>query len=353
MTQAGPAATGRVSEAIARLEAELAALWAPPDPASGEPGKVRASTMNLVVVSVPSELERLREATDELNQTHAGRAFLVTVDPRSAPWEIQTAVSAVCRTDGGATPICADRIELSLGAMVAPRAGSILGALALSEVPTVLEIERGAPPQVVESLARAADRIVVDSAHTGLDRLAALARSVTVPIADRAFVRGFSWRELTARFFDDAPLAARAIRRVEVGRTAGGADPARLFVGWLASRLGWRLGAGPGGRGAVDAAERPLEIALRTEELEGLGPGELTSVRIATELGGGRAARSIERIAPRVVRWSIEGGGRAEVHEHPLGYRDETWVLIKAIDSTESDRVYREALLAGAAWSSD
>ena len=35
---------------------------------------------------------------------------------------------------------------------------------------------------------------------------------------------------------------------------------------------------------------------------------------------------------------------------HPVGYKDEAWVLVKALDSTEGDRVYREAVLAAADW---
>jgi hypothetical protein len=44
-------------------------------------------------------------------------------------------------------------------------------------------------------------------------------------------------------------------------------------------------------------------------------------------------------------------GGRTSAHEHALGRRGEDWVLVKAIDGTEGDRVYRETLTMAADWS--
>jgi glucose-6-phosphate dehydrogenase assembly protein OpcA len=338
---------GKISESVAAVEAELAQIWAPPDPESAERAKVRASTMNLVVVSIASELEALRESTDDLNQTHAGRTFLCTVDARLAPWDLETSVAAVCRDVGGAAPICADRIEIALGPMVAARAASVVSALTLSEVPTILEVGKGAPAQVVDPLARTSDRVVVDTAHTSVTRVAEIARSTRAPLADRAFVRGFTWRELCARFFDDAPRMAFAIRSVTLERTAGGRDPVPLVLGWLGSRLGWKFESQSR---AVDRAGSPVEITVRVDDRVEIGSGELTAVRMTTEREGERIDLVCERpTAARVLRWIMRGPTVVE-HEHPLGFRDETWVMIKAIDSTEGDSVYREAVLAAAAW---
>jgi hypothetical protein len=44
-------------------------------------------------------------------------------------------------------------------------------------------------------------------------------------------------------------------------------------------------------------------------------------------------------------------GARSASHEHRLGFRDESWVLVKAIDGVASDQVYREAVLAATEWS--
>jgi glucose-6-phosphate dehydrogenase assembly protein OpcA len=339
-------ASGAVSEAVGKVEAQLSAFWAATHDESGAP-KARAATMNFAVVSIPSEVEGLRASIEDLAQTRAGRAFLMTVDGHLAPWDLEPDVSAVCHKEGD-TVVCYDRIELHFGAMAASRAPSVLSALSLSEVPTIVEVARSAPAPIVDGLVRSADRVIVDSAHTSVVRIAEIAGKTRAPIADRAFVRTFSWREFVARFFDEAPGAERAVGRVEIERTtADRSDPAALLLGWLASRLGWRFESATS---AVDAEGMPVELAVRGATT-GLPAGEIAAVRLVSALDGRPLFCAAERRGvARVVCWSLSGP-RAARHEHPLGFRDEGWVLGKAIDSVEADRVYRAAVLAAAEWS--
>jgi glucose-6-phosphate dehydrogenase assembly protein OpcA len=338
--------TGTVSEAVSRVEAELSAFWSA---AADEQGhlKARAATMNFVAVSAPGEVDAIRAAVEDLAHTRAGRAFLVTVDGRLAPWDLEPDVSAVCHKEGDAV-VCYDRIELHFGAMASLRAASVLAALALSEVPTIVELGRGAPAPLTDALVKIADRVIVDSAHTTTQRIAELAARTKAPFGDRAFVRTFSWREFTARFFDEAPGAERAIGRVEIERTtAGRCDPAALFLGWLAARLGWRFESATR---AVDAQGLPIAIAVRAAADGGLPPGEIAAVRLVTAVDNRPLFCEVARKAgERVVTYRIEGP-RAARHEHLLGFRDEGWVLGKAIDSAEADRVYRASVLAAADW---
>ncbi len=337
--------SGAVSEAVAKAEAQLSAFWSATTDEAGAT-KARAATMNFVVVSVPSEVPSLLGVIEDLAQIRAGRAFLMTVDGHEAPWELEADVSSVCHREGDIV-LCYDRIELRFGAMAAARASSVLSALALSEVPTIVEIARGAPASLADGLVRVADRVIVDSAQAGVTRVAELAAKTSAPIADRCFVRTFSWREFIARFFDEAPGAERAIGRVEIERTtADHRDPAALVLGWLASRLGWRFESATR---AVDADGMPIDLVVR-EVATGVAPGEISAVRLTTALDGRPLFCACERKgADRVVRWSL-AGPRAASHDHPLGFRDESWVLGKAIDSVEGDRVYRAAVLAAAEW---
>jgi glucose-6-phosphate dehydrogenase assembly protein OpcA len=338
--------TGAVSEVVSQVEAQLGAFWAA---TADEHGcvKARASTMNFVAVSSTAEVPRLREGIETLAETRAGRVFLTSVDGRLAPWDVEPDVSAVCHKEGDAV-VCYDRIELHFGAMAAARAPSVLGALALSEVPTIVEVGKGAQATLVDALVRTADRVIVDSAHTPVARVADIAHKTAAPLADRAFVRTFSWRDLTARFFDEARGAERAIGRVEIVRApTDRSDPAALVIGWLASRLGWRF---EGGRRAVDASGMPVEILVSRSAEADLSPGEIDAIRIVAAMDGRPLFCACERKAgERAVRWSL-GGARSSTREHPLGFRDEGWVLRKAIDATEADAAYREAAIAGAAW---
>lgn len=339
--------TSPVEGAVARVEAELGAFWSAPEGETGQT-KVRAATLNFVAVAAAREIDRLREECDALTETHAGRAFLLQMDGRLAPWEVSTDVHAECRIDG-AVPICYDRISIAFGAMSATRAASVVRSLALAEVPIVVESGPGAPGMLVDVLAPIADRVIVDTEHTPVARVEELIRRAAGAVADRAFVRTFSWRELTARFFDHALEATCCIRRVEIARTPGGKqEPAALFLGWLASRLGWVLSSRSS---AKDVNGGSIEIALAEDPRTDVGPGALTGVRIGAELrGAGLELECARTEAPGVVRWSMSGA-RSAVHEHRLGFRDETWVLVKAIDGAMSDRAYREAVLAATEWS--
>lgn len=337
---------GAMSEAVARVEHELAGIWSVVT-AEGEAPKVRASTMNLVVVTAPSELDRLRGSTHELGLTHAGRTFLLWVDDRLEPWELAAEASAVCRAVEG-SHVCSDRVELGFGASAASRVASVVAALALSEVPVVLELAVGAPSRMADDLAGGADRIIVDSAFTPLGRIAELARRTSASLADRNFVRLFTFRDLVARFFDVDPSLTRSIRRIEIVRTPGSlVEPAGLLIGWLASRLGLRFETRSV---AIDEAGHRVELAVTDASREDLGAGEIVAVRLRVGEARGPEARhfTLERLPnlPRTLSWIKDG----EEHEHPLGFRDETWVLVKAIDDRGADAVYREAVLAGSTW---
>lgn len=340
-----------VNEALGRIEAELAEFWAAPDEQSGQPmTKVRSSTMTYAVVTNQSDIERAREATDHVADSHPGRAFVLTVDGRFAPWDVDHDIRMACRLDGGSQPICHDWIELTFGAMACERAGSIVGSLALPEVPVVVEIGRGAPRTLITAIASRTDRLIVDTAHTSVTRAAEIAGLFHAPVSDRQFVRTYSWRELIARFFDDALGALDEVRKVTIGRTPGGlTEPAALLLGWLGARLQWAFDSR---REARDRHDKPVEIVLQDELIDGLGPGEITDVWVETRCGGEPLSLTCSRRRehPIQVCWR-RSGARESAHEHALGRRGEDWVLVKAIDATESDRVYREALTMAAEWS--
>lgn len=360
MSTAGPggSSSGAVSDALARAEAQLASFWSAPEGAAGERAvKVRASTLNYVVLCAPQDADAYREAAERLSESHGGRTLLLTMSGRIAAWDLVPDVHAVCRIDG-AVPICYDRVDLTFGAVAASRAASVVHALALPELPTYVEIGAGAPTPLVDAVAGKFDRLVVDSARTSVLALAKLVGRAACPVADRAMVRNYAWRELAARFFDGAVGAVRTIRRVEIARTpvrsslSAGAgselqDPAPLLLGWLASRLGWTFASRTLAR---DAKSEPVELVVTDDARSDLAPGQLTALRLHSLEGGEPLDCAIERSTGAAsVCWKMRGARQAD-REHALGFHDETWVLIKAIDAREGDAVTRAAVLAAAKW---
>ncbi|MBK8259003.1 MAG: glucose-6-phosphate dehydrogenase assembly protein OpcA [Polyangiaceae bacterium] len=341
--------SGAVSEAVARAESELAAFWSSPDAAEG-PAKVRASTLNYVILCAPQDAPAYREAAEKLSDSHGGRTLLLTMSGRIAAWDLVPEIHAVCRIDG-AVPVCYDRVDLTFGAVAASRAGSVVRTLALAELPTVVEVGAGAPQPLVDAVAGKFDRLVVDSGKLSSSTLAALARTAPCPIADRGMVRTFAWRELVARFFDGSQGALADIRRVEVHRprqhSSAACDPAALMFGWFASRLGWTFV----GRGAArDARGELVDLVVGDDDREGVSSHQPTGVSVRCVLNGESLDCSLDRIdGSAAARWKMRGAINAD-REHALGFKDETWVLVKAIDSKEGDRVTRDVLLAAAQW---
>ncbi len=120
--------------------------------------------------------------------------------------------------------------------------------LLLPELPVFTWWE-GTPPfseEVFEELASVTDRLIVDSA-TFLDPVADLARLLEVAqvpgpaLSDCVWGRLTPWRELMAAPFNGPPLrgAAGGISRVRVD--AVDLSAGLELVGWLASRLQWKL----------------------------------------------------------------------------------------------------------------
>lgn len=342
--------SGAVSDAVASIEAELKGFWAASqgEGEAKEPPKVRASTMNFVALTSPKALEKTRDAADALAATRPGRVFVLTLDAARPPWEVDASTSAVCHKEGDSI-VCYDRIEIVFGAMSAQRAASVVSALALGEVPTVVEACAGAPTPLVDALAPKCDRLIVDSEHTTVARIAELAKKPGVVVADRAFVRTFSFREFVARFFDQDPSLLKAIRSVEIAVAKGGGNyAAALTIGWLASRLGWKIESR---RSARSASGETIELAVRDEAAEELTPGEIWSIRIKTKLDGKDVVFDVERIAGTRAVCCRTSGAMSSEHRYPIGFRDETWVALKALESIEGDAPYREAVIAAAEWS--
>ena len=97
--------------------------------------------------------------------------------------------------------------------------------------------------------------------------------------------------------------ALQDVHRVEIARTAprapspgnigGGAqDPAPVFLGWLASRLGWTFTSRSAAR---DSRGRTIELSLLEDDRADIGPGQLTSVRIRCALDDQPLDCTIER----------------------------------------------------------
>jgi glucose-6-phosphate dehydrogenase assembly protein OpcA len=230
----------------------------------------RTNTTNLIVVARSSaQVARGEWAIAGLQTHYPTRAITVGSDPgldrpavdtdrESGPITIST---RLVRPDSGSPVV--GHFE-SITVLGGPRRlGNPLNTalpLSVSDLPIVvwwvgdMQYDFG----VFRDMTEASDRMIVDTAglgdvQRGLTTLAPLAKSErqrTGVLADMAWLRLRDWRNLIAQFYDAPPHpdALSAIGTVTVAYVAdpepgqvSGLSSAMLLVGWLASRLGWRL----------------------------------------------------------------------------------------------------------------
>jgi hypothetical protein len=186
---------------------------------------------------------------------------------------------------------------------------------------------------LLRSIQELSDKVVVDTetAFEGDETLAkvlALHERLAMAVSDFAWLRIQDLRLLVARAFDSEELLNRLSNLESL--SVSGAPPAysRLFVGWLASRLGWRKTSGtgfrgPGGEIAVSlgpgGSEESLELVFRFRE------GDQVTIR-AQE---GTAVVEGVTPAPYECVFEVPSAGR---------------LLLQNIDSAYSEFLYLDAL---------
>jgi glucose-6-phosphate dehydrogenase assembly protein OpcA len=292
----GPA----TSAILGRIERELRDMWTAPL-APGEMPKSRACTMNLVVAAASREVaERYTAVVDEVTASMPSRAIVVTLEPESPTRALEGDATAVC-VPGDSGVVCSERVRLYASGSVCARVASTVEALLVAEIPTAL-VWLGrvhTDDDVFTSMARSAQRVVLDTEYTSLASLVQLAKwsreenDVRPALADLAWTRLATWQELCARFFDEARTRdhAREMTRVTVRQASDsgarlGSEGA-LLLGWLATRLGWRATRMGGALRMKREDGRDVALVLgAVARPDGVAPGALASVEIETASGG-------------------------------------------------------------------
>ncbi len=328
------AAAERPGAILDRVDAELRALWTTQP---GETPKARACTMNLVVVAAtPALAARWLPVIDEVLLGTPARAIVAGLAPDTADG-LEATTTAVCAPGDGGPLACSERVTLVARGAVCAHLPSCIAALCVTDVPTTLVWlgEMRAGDATFEHLARDASRIVLDAAEGSLGSLAravywarARATADRPGVADLAWTRLAPWQEMCARMFDAPSLRSVASRMTRVTLLQAGEAGAMLgpegilFVGWLATRLGWKKGAPPGRPGAVtfvreDGGEVELVTAASPTSK---GPRQaLAAVRIEASADTVVVRGAIAREADDgdAATWRLEVTRAGAPGEHP------------------------------------
>lgn len=242
---------GGGSMSVEEIEHELGVLRADEE---GQPG-LRASVLNLVVVTDDDNAERVTEEVAQLAGRYPSRAILLISDPDEPEPALDVRLSVFCDARGGeGNRVCAEQITVHADGVTAGHLESIAGPLLIPDLPVFLLYPHGFNPSSPElsGMARLADRVIVDSAASEgsaseepggcLRAVEGMLREEDAPaFGDLQWVALSPWRSLLANLFEPRERAERLreVERVELRHAPDGLCRALLLAGWLADSLGW------------------------------------------------------------------------------------------------------------------
>jgi glucose-6-phosphate dehydrogenase assembly protein OpcA len=337
---------------LGQIEAELARLWQATVDSRG-PGEVRAilraATFNLLaIVTGEEDRHQVSAALAALMVDHPGRFLVLSVDPLAREDRLQAWVAMHCRAIGGGSQVCGEEIVIEAAGPAVERLGAAVAALLLPECPTVAWWRGGPGPAaaLLDRLAPSLDALLLDG--EGFE-LSTLVRWVDrpIPVGDLAWLRGASWRGWTADCFEPEDLrpALAALSDLRVDHGPGATLGARLYVGWLAARLGWGRGAGlaPAGggwQGSLAGAEGAVSVTLRAVP----HGAAMTGVALESAETGVRCA--LTRQGDEAV--TLEVGRQGDLSQRCIRQPepDDATLVGRWLDRLHRDPLYTDALAA-------
>ncbi len=300
---------GARADGVAALERELARLRRVQSAHARELVRpiARASVLNLVVYADREEhARRAARSISDLALRHPSRAIVVLADRGQKRKDVERRIEMHCQlpVPDGARQVCYEQILVRASGDVDDRLASAVIPLLVPDLPVFLWWT-GTPPldsRSFRDLLRLTDRLIVDSADFAqpestlpiIARISEEARG-RFGLTDLNWTRLTPWREIVTAFFDvpswrlflDGITGLRVGFAVDMDGRDIHPSQALLFVGWLASRLGWRpveaLAPSEAG-GLLFAIARPdgarIMVRVRPRFERGLDEGDIRGIRI-------------------------------------------------------------------------
>jgi glucose-6-phosphate dehydrogenase assembly protein OpcA len=277
-----------------------------------------ARVLNLVTVVDREWRGEVENRLSRVGRYHASRTVVCAVEPRRTA--ISARVSVTDERDG-----VRETIVLGVGPQHVSRLDRVVDPLMATDVATAVWAPHG-HADAVDALLPIAQVVLHDSVDEPDPRTAvlrALELSSRAYLVDLAWLRTTPWRVRVAAAFDPPAWrpGLRTIAGVTVRHHPDSAVAALLFLGWLASRLGWALApmVQRDGDLACHVSSRRQDVRLATESVDqgvrGLGGVTITTAdggSVALDRGeGGLTARRRRRDGTETC-WTVLGASRGE-----------------------------------------
>lgn len=283
-------------------------------------GPARALTATVIVVGKPERLIAAADALEQLGEAGGVRAILISEGEHTAP---------IARVTEHAIAISG----------LAPRyLNNAVAALRLSSLPALVWW-RGGSVEALDGLANLADRLVLDTA----DPEAVWARADTVfdrtALTDLRWAALTRWRAALAHLFDLSHVrhGGGSVRSLTI--EAGDVFAARLYAGWLKSRLRWTSDVG--------IEIRSTKNTRDAEHPDSAGSSPLNTValaadafRISLSVPAGRAC-----LEASVVNTSADTGAEPAARVVPLGDGSLASLIGEELGVRTRDLAFEQALV--------
>ena len=269
-------------------------------------GPARAATATVIVVGKPERLVAAADALERLGESGGVRAILISEGEHTSP---------VARVTEHAIAISG----------LAPRyLNNAVAALRLSSLPAVVWW-RGGSVESLDGLAHLADRLILDT----LDPDTAWARADTLfertALSDLRWTSLTRWRAAVAHLFDLSQVRRDAASMHTLAIETRDPFAARLFAGWLHSRLRWSSSVG-------------IDIRL-------VDKGDETSPLVSVKLSGAAIAMSLD-LGRRTCLEATVDGSEGITRIVPLGDGTLGSLIGEELGVRTRDLAFEEALVA-------
>jgi glucose-6-phosphate dehydrogenase assembly protein OpcA len=365
------------------VEHELSELWKQHTDEADveEDGAVmRARVLNLMVyVSAEEALEEVNELLGEISSAHPCRVMVMLAGRREPDQDIEMFVSAHCISSSGAggKNLCGEQVTLKACGRFAVELPSAAVPLLVPDLPIFLWW-RDAPrlnDQTFETLMRASDRVIIDSASFRrpydevLELVALLGRRRHdhAAISDLNWARLTSWRMLLASFYDVEEFRddLSGITRVRIEYVPHDNAPeaiapkALILAGWLTSRLGWSIAPEQSLTKAEDGAQRvragakdgrEILIEFAAVERKAAMQGWIARIDLAADTSGRPTRFVVLRSQDgRYLETEVSCDGQTRSSRTLVGGdKSEAELLACELEIISHDRMYEEAISAAA-----
>ena len=285
-----------------------------------------ARVLNLVAVVDRQWRGEIENRLERVGRYHASRTVLCAVERGRTTMDATARIIAPEEAQSGEFALTHEHVVIDLGPSHLENLFTVVDPLVVTDLPTMVWTPHG-HEDAVDRLLPLAQIVLRDSVQEpdiadAIHRARDLADKVYV--VDLAWLRSTPWRERVAATFDPPKFRPElaAISSVCIRHHPDSGAAGMLFIGWLATRLGWTVGplyarnGGYQGRARGKRQEVELKLDVKADQsVPGLAgitiqTAQGTMIELDRGPGGLHAHRRTRK--GKEVEWTVLGASRGE-----------------------------------------